>query len=76
MNRNQKIFLIFGITSLTVFLISWYTFYPSLFTKTTGYRYTSLYETDTVTVHTNWAGMISLGTAIGSFLGVFLFKDK
>ena len=52
MNRNQKIFLIFGITSLTVFLISWYTFYPSLFTKTTGYRYTSLYETDTVTVHT------------------------
>jgi len=76
MNSNQKIFLIFGVISLTVFLIAWYTFYPSLLTKTTGYLHTSFRKTDTVVVHTNWIGMISLATAIGSLLGFFLFKDK
>ena len=76
MNSNQKIFLIIGIISLTVFLIAWSTYYPSLFTKTTGYMHTSFRGIDPVVVHTNWIGMISLATTIGSFLGVYLFKDK
>jgi len=83
MNNEQKAFLIVGAISLTVFLIT-LTFYgleSPFYDLKNITRWAPLPDTpppppNYVIRSTNWLGIISTGSLIGSIVGFFLFKDK
>ena len=81
MNNKQKAFLITGVVSFTIFFITM-TFYSlespffdlkNIATYTFG---SDRPEPRYVIRSTNWLGIISTGTLIGSVFGFFLFKNK
>ena len=78
MNDKQKIFVMVGVGSLAVFLITIlatreFSFGHGLFISR------SALDTDAIlrgVRHTNWFGMIALFNIVVSLTGFFLFADK
>lgn len=77
MNDKQKIFVMVGVGSLVVLLIT--LFATEEFTLKSPFISMWGMDLDSINAgkrHTNWFGMIAVFNVVVSITGFFLFKDK
>ena len=74
MNNIQKVLFLVSILAFVIFASSCYHFYSQGGNSTIFGYYKGTYEN--LTYHTNYLGFISLGIAVSTLVGFFLFKDK
>jgi len=71
MNDKQKVFLLVSIFSFVIFAASTYHY-----STTGGLSSFFGFRSGNSVYHINYLGFISLGSAISTLVGIFLFKDK
>jgi hypothetical protein len=74
MNGKQKVLLLVCILAFVICAASGYHFSSTGGSSTFFGFYSGTYSN--LTYHTNYLGFISLGIAISTLVGVFLFKGK
>ena len=77
MNDKQKIFVMVGVGSVAVLLITIFGLEQfSLENPFSSYYGLNVDSVSAGKKHTNWFGMIAVFNIVVSITGVFLFKDK